>query len=44
LDKPEGMSKKLLDISKSSFLGWKAKTNLKDGIKKTIDWYLENYK
>lgn len=40
--KPDGMQKKLLDSSKAANLGWKAKTNLKEGLKKTIDWYLEN--
>ena len=26
----------------SKFLGWKAKTNIEDGLSKTIDWYLNN--
>lgn len=38
--KPDGMPKKLLDSSKASALGWNATTNLKEGLKKTIDWYL----
>jgi dTDP-D-glucose 4,6-dehydratase len=25
-------------------LGWKAKTSLEDGLKTTIDWFLENRK
>lgn len=25
-------------------IGWKSKTNIDDGLKKTIKWYLENYK
>jgi len=40
--KPDGMPKKLLDSSKAASLGWKANTNLKDGLKKTIEWYLKN--
>lgn len=37
--KPDGMSKKLLDVSGIKALGWKPKVNLKDGVQKTIDWY-----
>lgn len=40
--KPDGMPKKLLDNSKATNLGWKAKTNLREGFKKTIEWYLKN--
>jgi GDP-L-fucose synthase len=39
--KPDGMPKKLLDSSKAADLGWKAKTNLKEGLRKTIDWYVK---
>ena len=41
-DKPEGMSEKLVDVTKSRKLGWKFKTDLKEGLKKTYEWYLEN--
>ncbi len=41
-NKPEGMSEKLVDITKSSKLGWKPKTDLKDGLKRTYEWFLEN--
>ena len=34
--KPNGTPKKLLDVSRINKLGWKAKINLDDGIKKTI--------
>ena len=37
--KPDGVPKKLLDISKIRSLGWTAKTTLKDGIAKTYEWY-----
>ena len=37
--KPDGTPRKLLDVSKINELGWKAKIFLKDGIKKTFEWY-----
>ena len=42
LNKPDGTPRKLLDVSKLHSLGWKHKTSLEDGIKKTYDWFLEN--
>lgn len=41
--KPEGTLRRLLDISKIRGLGWKHKIELKEGIKKTYAWFLENY-
>jgi GDP-L-fucose synthase len=38
-----GISRKFLDSSKIKNLGWKVEINLKDGIKKTYQWFLENY-
>lgn len=38
--KPDGMPKKVLDISKITALGWHAKTSLKEGIGKTYKWYI----
>jgi GDP-L-fucose synthase len=40
--KPDGTPKKLLDVSRLSELGWKADTELRDGIAKTYEWYLEH--
>jgi GDP-L-fucose synthase len=40
--KPDGTPRKLLDVSKINALGWSAKTPLREGIRKTIQWYLEN--
>ena len=37
--KPTGMKKKCLDVSKINKLGWYAKTDLNDGIKKTLEYY-----
>ena len=39
VSKPEGTPKKLLDVSKAKSLGWEAKISLREGIKKTYDWY-----
>src|SRR3989339_2260781 len=38
--KPDGTPRKLLDVSRINKLGWKAKTDLRDGIKKTYEWFL----
>lgn len=40
--KPDGMMRKLLDVSRINKLGWKAKTDLKEGIKSTYDWFIKN--
>ena len=40
--KPDGTPRKLLDVSKINTLGWKAKTNLVEGIQQTYQWYLDN--
>ncbi len=38
--KPDGQPKRKLDVSKArQEFGFRAKTDLKDGLKKTIDWY-----
>ena len=42
-NKPEGQISKVLDVKISRKLGWKYKTNLKDGIKKTIKFYVSKY-
>jgi GDP-L-fucose synthase len=43
LSKPDGTPRKLNDTSKIQNTGWKPKTSLKEGIKKTYEWYLKNY-
>lgn len=39
LTKPVGMKQKLVDITKLNNFGWKSKTSLEEGIKKTIEFY-----
>jgi GDP-L-fucose synthase len=39
--KPDGTPRKLMDVARMALLGWKAKISLKDGIKQTYSWYLE---
>jgi GDP-L-fucose synthase len=41
LSKPDGASYKTMDSSKmKTIFGWEPKTNLREGVKKTIEWYL----
>lgn len=40
--KPDGTPRKLIDSSKILFMGWKPKTNLKDGLEKTYCWFKNN--
>ena len=42
LTKPVGMKQKLVDITKLTGFGWKSKTSLEQGIKKTIEFYNNN--
>ena len=41
-EKPDGTTRKLLDVSRLSDLGWHYKTELRDGLISTYDWYLQN--
>ena len=44
-EKPDGAMKKILDSGKmKKKLGWAPETELKKGIKKTIDWYIKHKK
>ena len=41
--KPDGVPRKLLDVSKISAIGWKHRIALEAGLKQTYRWFLENY-
>ncbi len=40
--KPDGMPRKLLDVSRLASLGWTARISLDDGLARTYQWMLEN--
>jgi len=42
VSKEDGTYQKVLDIQKITNLGWKPTINLDQGIKLTVEWYLEN--
>ena len=37
--KPDGMPRKLLDVSRLKALGWRPTTSLEDGLRETVEWY-----
>ena len=39
---PDGVPKKLIDVSRLSKMGWKYSVNLREGLQKTYDWYVRN--
>jgi GDP-L-fucose synthase len=39
---PDGTPRKVLDVSRLSGLGWKAKTSLQEGLTQTYRWYCDN--
>ena len=43
LSKPDGNPRKLIDSKLINELGWKSKINIDDGLKKTYDWFLNNF-
>jgi GDP-L-fucose synthase len=43
LTKPAGMQQKVVDISRLSAWGWKAKTALRDGLAQTYSFYLKHF-
>ncbi|MFC1785819.1 GDP-L-fucose synthase family protein [Candidatus Neomarinimicrobiota bacterium] len=42
--KPDGVNKKLLDVTRLHKFGWHEKISLREGINLTYQWFLENYK
>ena len=40
--KPDGTPRKLMDVSKMHNLGWKHQVELKEGIQRTYQWFLNN--
>ena len=42
ITKPDGTPRKLIDVSRLSNMGWKYSTNLREGLKITYEWFLEN--
>jgi GDP-L-fucose synthase len=38
--KPDGMPRKVMDISRLSSLGWSAKTDFESGLLQAYEWYL----
>jgi GDP-L-fucose synthase len=40
--KPDGTPRKLLDVSKLQSLGWRPKTELVDGVRRTYEWHVAN--
>jgi GDP-L-fucose synthase len=41
--KPDGMPRKLLDVSRLHALGWRHRTGLPEGIASTYSWFLANH-
>lgn len=41
--KPDGTPRKLLDCGRLVALGWKAQTDLEDGLRRTYAWYLDHF-
>lgn len=40
--KPDGTPRKLMDVSKMNANGWKAQIGLPEGIRSTIEWFVQN--
>ncbi len=42
--KPDGTPRKLVDVSRINALGWKARIDLEDGVRRTYEWYRNQLK
>jgi GDP-L-fucose synthase len=40
--KPDGMPRKVMDVSRLSALGWSAPSDFETGMKEAYRWYAEN--
>ncbi len=40
--KPDGTPRKLLDVARLTALGWRARTDLETGLRRTYAWYLDD--
>jgi GDP-L-fucose synthase len=40
--KPDGMPRKVMDVSRLNSLGWSAKTNVEEGLGNAYNWYVEH--
>ena len=40
--KPDGMMRKVMDVSRLSALGWKAQTRFEEGMRAAYEWYVTN--
>ena len=41
--KPDGMPRKLLDVSRLHGMGWRHRTGLREGIASTYRWFVEHH-
>jgi GDP-L-fucose synthase len=41
--KPDGMPRKLLDVTRLHTLGWRHRTGLREGLAETYRWFVENH-
>ena len=41
--KPDGMPRKLLDVSRLHELGWHHRIGLEEGLESTYRWFVDNY-
>ncbi|MBA7491958.1 GDP-L-fucose synthase [subsurface metagenome] len=42
-NRPDGAPRKILDVKKmKKLLGWQPETRIRDGIRKTVEWYMQN--
>ncbi|WP_448189267.1 GDP-L-fucose synthase family protein [Azospirillum sp. sgz301742] len=42
LSKPDGHPRKVVDVTRLAATGWRAKTGLAEGVRRTYAWFLEN--